>query len=377
MSISIGLIELIPTHASLVRSWVRLTTELPVSLTVYVSLGLVDGLTRDETSHVDLVSQRRNESVFKFTSRAINDANAKRLDVLVALSAQNTLVALSFARIKTPFWITVHNLNSWFPPHFIPSFGPKVLIRRLLQRRLLAKAKGLIVGSDNLRTSLLERNLASRYPVLVVPFAPIHQVKPTSSVVASEDRPPTIVYPGVVAYDRKRYEVFLSLAKIFSEMNFVFLGKDYSGALAKKVKEYSLNSTSSNVVFFESYVPPEEFHKWLGRASLLFTDFRDNVRIMGALEQYGRTKDAGISHLMVAHGLPALVSANFKNLDILKGATLYFSTVEEATHHLNSLFYDGQLSLYKDAAMRAAKDFQRQETSVSSREAFLRQLLGK
>jgi len=143
-----------------------------------------------------------------------------------------------------------------------------------------------------------------------------------------------IVYPGTVSIKRKKYNTFFKLAQKNKNMEFVLLGQlkegDGKEEILAKIAEYQIN----NIKIYFDFVPSEEFERQMNRASLLFSDFPVEIEFGKTTEIYGKTKDSGISYLMLRYGVPALTNEEFTNIPKLGECTIGFSNSEDANTKL-------------------------------------------
>lgn len=245
----------------------------------------------------------------------------KSISLFVFLSVQSHYLHYLLAPLlRVKYCVLVHNVSSWISPKFF--FNIKFLTKTFVRLVLLRFCEFIAVNSENMRRFYLERQNFGKQ-VCVVPFSLERQI---NNSVSKEERF-IVVYPGVVNFSRKRYEVFYHLARRNTDMDFVLLGR-----ISKADQEflYSKYGSCKNIQFYSDFVEQHEFERVMKRASLLFSDIVVEYQGDGFCEIYGRSKDSGVSYLMYEYDVPAILNRGFRNIEICENATFYFDDVSNA-----------------------------------------------
>ena len=220
---------------------------------------------------------------------------------------------------KVNFVVTIHNLNAWFLTGNKQTLKGKLkfIVRSLWK----VKAKAFVVNSNNMLDYVKSKELTNK-PLTVLPFSLRH--KSIASLDIKDSEVFKIVYPGMVSTKRKSYDLFLLLATEFPNIEFVLLGKlmmeEGGEEILKKIDDMKL----LNVKYYNSYVDQVEFDRVMSSAGLIYSFVNTDYCNDGVTEKYGKTKDSGISYLMLEYGLPLVVNCDFSNFSDLDVSTIYY-----------------------------------------------------
>ncbi|MFT5760367.1 MAG: glycosyltransferase involved in cell wall biosynthesis [Alteromonadaceae bacterium] len=248
--------------------------------------------------------------------------------------------------LKRESLLCIHNANTWFQSYdsflkFTTSDSyvsklqkaKKIITRSLsyIARKLLVKLTNKIsVCSTNMQSHLVECYEVTAENIMVVPFSmKMKELKDESKFTNLT----TVVFPGSVDFCRKKYNLFIQLAEHNPNVTFYLLGKMAYCNKAKSLINYIKQKNINNVIWFDDYLSQKEFDEVMLKANFLFTDIKVNYRN----EQYGVSKDTGVSYLMTEYNLPLLINREFNNFDFLNFATFYFKDFSELSSAFNLL----------------------------------------
>lgn len=254
-----------------------------------------------------------------------------KVDIVVLNTAQsNFLLLIVIAFLAKRLVITLHNINRWFESFsdslkFREKFKKNILfffVRKVLlyvfKKVMLVQCDGIILNSKNMQDYLNKNYLFSK-PQVVIPFSLKQRKVQVDNVFSS---PIKIVFPGQVDCSRKSYDFFLKLAEDYPKVEFVLLGRLKLNNETQRMIKYIEGCGLENVKIYREYVCQAEFDNEMESAHLLFS----YVNVHYRNEIYGLSKDSGVSYLMSEYAIPLLVNEDFKNIDELNSATLYYNS---------------------------------------------------
>jgi hypothetical protein len=235
--------------------------------------------------------------------------------------------------LKRKSLLCIHNGNTWFQSYksflkFTTSekYGSKIekvkkVITRLLShtaRKILLKLTNTIaVCSTNMKNHLVGCYAVTAKNIMVVPFSMKMKELKEECKVSNHT---TVVFPGSVDFNRKKYDLFIQLAEHNPKVTFYLLGKMACCNKGQSLINYIKNNNINNVIWFDDYLSQNEFDEVMLKANCLFTEIRVNYRN----EKYGISKDTGVSYLMTEYNLPLLINSEFNNFKFLNFATFHF-----------------------------------------------------
>jgi hypothetical protein len=119
------------------------------------------------------------------------------------------------------------------------------------------------------------------------------------------------VYPGIVSKTRKRYvEIIDAFEKLGSNYQLHLLGKPNHQEGGGEI--LSLCHNHSNITTYQSFVSPDDFREVMESSDFLISDLGSGeFKRYDYIEQYGQTKDSGVSHLIVKYQKPAILNYDF------------------------------------------------------------------
>jgi len=254
--------------------------------------------------------------------RMKNKIRTSGVNQTVFLTMQSHFIEFYLANLfNLNYGITVHNTNAWFNGN-----SPKKLshyLKGYIRNKIKKKSNFFVVNSSNMYKSAEATKNVDK-PLLIMPFS-LKKNNQRDTKENSMDRL-TVVYPGMVDIQRKRYDNFARLANENPKDKFILLGKPSSELAVEAIMEEM--KKIKNIKLFDSFISIEDFEKYMIEADLLFSDILVDYNISDMSEVYGKTKDSGISYLMAEFELPCLLNDEFENLRELECASVNFTNYD-------------------------------------------------
>lgn len=253
-------------------------------------------------------------------------------DRVVFLSIQANfflhLIIIIFMRIANiNVGVSIHNANTWFFSSLFSELSLKTIGKKLFREIYKKLAFCFFVNSNNMLNFISskadELGKGEVKNVIVVPFST------RKGTAARLNEKLCVVYPGMVSIYRKRYDTFIRLAENHPQIRFIALGapdkESKNSELFKRMK------AMINIDTFENYIDQNEFRKIMSNSSVIFSDIQVSFSKDGYVEEYGASKDSGVSYLMMEFEKPGFLNRDFNNLSHLVKNTAYYehSSIEK------------------------------------------------
>jgi hypothetical protein len=313
------------SHSSMIYNYAVICAEAGFKLTLFLSEEVYENVRGEIDQFIfEVLPKTNDESMHSYLGRCERYCIGKNVEVIVFLTLQYYFFEFflhSFKGMKRV--VTVHNSNAWFAGNILRK--PQHLLKRLFRTVWRRRADGFVVNSNSMLRNSKEKGCAK--PIVVIPFSLKHRVGSDRGGV-SKSGEFTITYPGFVNPMRKRYDSFIKLAKKYQAIKFILLGKlnhEVAPSESALIKKLSL----PNLKIYSGFIPASEYHEVMKQTDILFSDVVVEFKVSDFNEQYGITKDSGVSYLQQEYELPTLLNADFNNLDHLKDGTIFFSDTEE------------------------------------------------
>jgi hypothetical protein len=307
-------------HVVMIKNWIKIAEINNWKLVIFTSEECKSKLLKLDSKTIELKT---------FSSSSIKSF----IDIIKFLKSSDMLVVNSMY-LNYHFYIalftfhrnsyfSIHNVNKWFFSAPTNDNLVKKIIKSCVFKIIYRLAAGVFVNSDNMKAHIRKYDLKKRVEIL--PFSLSLKEKKYPDI-----RNLTIVYPGIVSQQRKRYGNFLKAATLFPDIKFILLGKllDDTDFIADYIDVKKLD----NVIYFPEYVEQEEFDLYMNECNLLFSD----INVKYGDEIYGQSKDSGVSYLMAEYCIPLLVNKDFNNLYHLHPNTLYFDDFDDIIQVIDS-----------------------------------------
>lgn len=311
-------------HVSLIENWIEVARYNRWQVYLFVSSDVLSAL--DKKSLVDVhMKEFKGGNAISFLNEVYALQRAGKVNKVVITSLQSNFFSFYFSKITKCYVIlSLHNINAWLGKcrKDTLKYKAKYFIRRLL----FNKTQAFVVSAESLR-SYLTSNISASKEIFVMPFK-------LSKENITEHKRDYIVYPGIVAKERKSYAIFYQLCLKNPNLKFVLLGAGLTDADQQLIIKFS---KLDNVITFDSYVIKEEFDFYISRAKVIFGYINVDYEFQEYKEVYGVTKDTGLSYFSVENNIPLLVNKEFSNIPNLEKMTIKYSNIEDAQIALDSI----------------------------------------
>jgi hypothetical protein len=320
----IAIIELdTKNHNSLIYNWIKVSEVNKWDCTLFTTKDIYNNVIPDIQWIRHKVNLKKDEeSVFFYLKRIQSFIKKEKFDILIILTLQThflEFLLVNFSTVKTG--VTLHNSRTWFYKNNVQKVSH--LLKKLCRKLWINRASFFIVNSENMSDYII-KNFAPTKDIHVMPFSlrknDINCIMPVKQKV---------VYPGMISKVRKRYTNFLLLAEENPQIDFVLLGAPNAREGGVDVINDIDERKLTNVKYFLDFVDANTFGEHMRTCSLIFSELNLEYSNSDFLEIYGLTKDSGVSYLMYEFSKPGLFNNEFKNLNYLENATIYFKDVTE------------------------------------------------
>lgn len=317
----IGIIEFCEkNHHSMIFNWVNIANYNKWEISLFLSKEIYENVQPElEGLKYNLYIKDTNSFIYHFKIKKI--IKYQNIDKLIFLTICNYLSFLFISFKSINFGISVHNANTWFNGLVVKNF--KHYLIRFIINKLKNEAKFFIVNSRNIKIFLNRNSLTSKN-IYVIPFS-LRRKK--IEFMCNKLSCFTVVYPGSINNERRKYESFMKLAKLNPKDKFIVLGSYRNNKI--DINLFNQMKKISNIKLYENYIELDDFKKVMLNANLLFADLNTNYKSSYISEVYGVSKDSGISYLMSEFNLPCLLNSDFNNFEELNSGSLYFNSSNE------------------------------------------------
>lgn len=209
-------------------------------------------------------------------------------------------------KISQPYFITVHNINTWLKPPF--TLNRIALSNYFFRKKIVAKSHGLIVQEELFINYIKENNIYKK-PVFAIP----HTLKEFESEKVNNEKI-VVAIPGAI--DGVRRDINLALDVIeevhkkSNRFRFVFLGQ-VLGYLGEPIWERAKALQKEGLDIQQFYNPTnnKEFDEQMKKCDIVFLPLNVNTKFEGVPEVYGTTKVTGVIYDMMRFCKPGIVPA--------------------------------------------------------------------
>lgn len=306
-------------HHSMIYTWIKIAKINQWKVTLYTKQDIFENA-ESEIDFLNCEIKTVKKSRFELFKILKQDYKNGQIDLTLFLSITCGFFELLFIRLyPIRYGITVHNSNVWFKGNVIKKASH--IFKRYVRYKLKKNALFYVVNSENMR-EYIESNFVEDKKIYVIPFS-----LRKSNVSKIEMKKFTVIYPGSINTQRKKYDNFIKLAKEFPEDLFILLGTVANHKEEKNI--YHEMTTVENIIVYDKYVANIEFNNQMSKANLLFSELVTSFELSDMKEIYGITKDSGISYQMAEYNLPALLNKEFKNIKELRSGSVYFENYDD------------------------------------------------
>jgi hypothetical protein len=308
-------------------------------------------ITRDS----DVFVYTPGKSLLSYYIQALWRINRTKWDVIFfnTLEANwlpNFLFFLAVRR-KINMVLTIHNLHSFFKK--TEAKGLRAFAKQHAKNLALKKCL-LNVYSEKLKACLLQYK-SDANPFLLPYRVSDPELGAINQQLQDDFR---IVIPGSVDLKRRDYFFVLDIAerlKDLTHIRFVLLGKPYGDEAAALVSK--LEQLKDTVVCYREFIDESEFEHQMQQADIVWGPLTRYYAANDAVEEYGISKETGVSFAMIRYALPGLFPTDVSVMDEIKTGTMFYSNADELVSIIADLSArkESLLLLQKNARANALK----------------------
>ncbi|HEX2935862.1 MAG TPA: hypothetical protein VHO72_10955 [Bacteroidales bacterium] len=306
-------------------------------------------ITRDS----DVFVYTPGDSLLFYYIKALGRINRTNWDVvffntLEANWLPNFLFFLTI-RSKVNLVLTIHNIHSFFKK--AETKGLRPFAKQHAKSLALQKCR-LNVYSEKLKACLLQyKPDANPFLLPYRVFDP--QLSDLNPLQHNDFR---IVIPGSVDIKRRDYFFVREIAerlKDLTHIRFVLLGKPYGDEAAALVSK--LEQLKDTVLCYREFIDESEFERQMQQADIVWGPLTRYYAAHDAVEEYGVSKETGVSFAMIRYALPGLFPSDVSVMDEINSGTTFYSNADEFISIIMDLSArkDGLLQLKKNAQANA------------------------
>jgi glycosyltransferase involved in cell wall biosynthesis len=246
-------------------------------------------------------------STSEFLSSCYKHIETNKIDAVIfnTIDEEYREVWRFIKKLKMPFFITIHNVNTWLNPPI--TFNLHALKNYYHRKRILQKSKGLIV-QEELFIDYIQQNKLYTKPITAVP----HTLN-DKQITAPENNFLRIAIPGAIdGNNRRDYNFCLSaiekIGKKNPQITFVFIGQIYyqegENVYAKIV---ALQNKGYNILHKFDITSNKLFDNEMEQCDIVFMPVKVNTKYEGIPEIYGQTKVTGVLYDMMRFQKPGII----------------------------------------------------------------------
>jgi glycosyltransferase involved in cell wall biosynthesis len=257
-------------------------------------------------------------------------------------------------KLNIPFFITVHNVNTWLNPPI--TFNLHALKNYYHRKKILQKSRGLIV-QEELFIDYIQQNKLYTKPITAVP----HTLN-EKQITAHKNNFLRIAIPGAIdGNNRRDYTFCLSaiekIGKKNPEITFVFIGQIYyQEGESVYAKIVALQNKGYNILHKFDITSNKLFDNEMEQCDIVFMPVKVNTKYEGIPEIYGQTKVTGVLYDMMRFQKPGIIPIEHVVPPTMKSSVLTYSSEDEFVNKILEL--DKNKSTINDLLKNAIENSQ-------------------
>jgi hypothetical protein len=285
-----------PNHSNLIESWINVfkcNNSSDVSL--FINEKTAARLNRID--NINIASKNNAKLLFQLISIMRSSDHV----ILNSIQTHFFIFSLSIFFKKCKLTLCVHNANAW---QGITS-GPllKRLVKKFYRSFILKRINTFAFCSQSVLDSF---KIFPKLNKIVIPF----QLSPSKleSNHGISVKKVVVVYPGMISKKRKKYlDIINAFKELSNQYELHLLGKPIFAEGGAEI--LALCKGESNITTYHDFIPVSIFDEILNTCNFIITDLGDGrFEKYDYIEQYGRTKDSGVSHLIAKHHKPLILN---------------------------------------------------------------------
>lgn len=251
----------------------------------------------------------------------------------------------------------IHNVNRWLNSNPSLDMGFKNNLHSVLRKLFLRKIDALVVEYPPM-AQYIKTECTSTKPVYTfVPTICEHTYRYSSDTIR-------FTVPGYIESDRRDYDlvlnVFESLFSQYSDRIALHLLGSPKGEYGERILNDSqtLEKRGYNVVYYQDWVPMEEFESTLQESTFLLNPIRRTYTDHGVTEWYSTTKGSGCYIDALRTRTALILPAYFEVSDIIHESTITYQGESHLTQTISTILdNDDRLNSLKQAAHNNSQQF--------------------
>jgi hypothetical protein len=322
-----------PNHSNLIESWINVFKCNAFS-DVALLINEQTASRLDGIDNISIASKNKTKLFFQLISIMRSSEHV----ILNSIQTHFFIFLFSILFKKCKLTLCIHNANAW---QGITS-GPilKRLIKKFCRSFILKRIDTLVFCSQSVLDSFTALPKLNK---IVIPF----QLSPgkLENHHGISVKKVVVVYPGMISTKRKNY---FDIINAFKELNDQYelhlLGKP---VLAEGGAEIlALCKGESNITTYHDFIPVNTFDEIMNSCDFIITDLGNGqFERYDYTEQYGRTKDSGVSHLVAKHHKPLILNHEFSRTFTDGQPILSFKNTEDIKRILSNFIATSDYSI--------------------------------
>lgn len=311
------------------------------------------GVLKPDSTYVYTFVPGKSKLLYYF--KAIRTINHQKWDVVFFNTLEsdwlpNFLFFLTIHK-RANLVLTIHNIHSFFKVTETKSL--RDFLKQKARRLALSKCR-LNVYSNNLKECLLHYIPEAR------PFQLPYRVFSPEARLDKTNAPQQfrIVIPGTVDADRRDYSFVLEVAQRLSHLSFIriiLLGRPYGARAVSLMKAFG--EMKDSVICYPDFVDEREFEQQMQNADMVWGPLTKYYSAKEAVEEYGISKETGITFAMIRYVLPGLFPSDVSVMDEIKTSVRFYNNADSLVALITELSMNKEklLALKKEAYANSLK----------------------
>jgi hypothetical protein len=309
------------------------------------------------------------DSKFIYYLKSIAEINNTKCDILFFNTLQSDWVLnfLFLLFIKKPknIVLTVHNVNSFFDPR--KQKGLRSFIRERIKLLAIKKC------SFNVYGAAMKAHMSGLVPQAKISTLPYQIYLPSQVSDGNGSKKFNVVIPGSVDLRRRDYVTVLQTIKTLSylkHIRFVLLGAPSGEGADEMMNEFE--KFPETVICFRKFVDDREYEKHMLDANLILGPLYKFFDTNEATEEYGISKETGITFAIIRYALPGIFSSQVKVMDEIRSGVMFYDDSSHLAATITQLSTDNERYLQlKQQAHLNSKKFE----AARVKEVFLKEII--
>lgn len=354
-AVHIGILEYVCHWPNLyASSEIFLTSKTKV--TIFTKKDIWDKIKEDisDVGRYNIIFKHENETVLQFLNRVEKICDESKIDILFIQTISERIRKIRDFKDFNPkckIILNLHAINAWLDnknPRWwknfwrTPHVGHNIffifwfLIDTMLTSRFINKIILKKVDAYGVQTSPIAGHaglLGVKKPVFVIPgwFNTEKKERKTRKNQSNPNEAITFIVPGSLSKTRRDYELVFNvfediLRRYRKKVRLILLGRPigrYGEEVVRKAKK--LSSEGLDIVYFEEFMPGNEFHRWLESGDFILAPMRLETWSANVIwEIAGETKSSSCLETSIIHKLPLIVPKGYTVPSKLKTSTLKY-----------------------------------------------------